>query len=451
MTFQTINPYTGEKLAEYQHYTNAEIDSQLATAAAQFTDWSMRSFQYRADCFVRLAAVLRQKQDELALLMTAEMGKILAESRGEIEKCAAQCEHYATHAEAMLQPEAIITEAQMSGVSYEPVGVVLAIMPWNFPFWQVFRYAVPALMAGNVTLLKPAPNTLGCGLAIENAFHEAGFPEGVFGCLLVDVPALQPIIAHDRINMITLTGSERAGASVAALAGASIKKCVLELGGTDPLIVLADADLDAAARAAVTSRMSNAGQVCIAAKRWLVEASVEADFTDRVAKLIHAIRQGNPLDPTVQMGPIARLDLANTLRKQLATARQQGAELLAGGHSEGTAFLPTLLHHVQPDNIAFREETFGPIAAITTVRDADEAIRLANESRYGLSAAIWTADLDRAAKLARRLQTGSVFVNAVVRSDSRLPIGGVKKSGYGRELAQTGIREFCATKTMFVA
>ena len=451
MTFQTTNPYTGKHLADYPAYTNAEVETRLATAATQFADWSGRSFQYRADCFNRLAVVLRQKQDELALLMTLEMGKILAESRGEIEKCAAQCDHYATQAEAFLRPEAVDTEAQMSGVTYEPVGVVLAVMPWNFPFWQVFRYAVPALMAGNVTLLKPAPNTLGCGLAIENAFREAGFPDGVFGCLLVDVPALQPIIADNRINMITLTGSERAGASVAQLAGANIKKCVLELGGSDPLLVLADADLEAAARAAVASRMSNAGQVCIAAKRWLVEASVEADFTHRVTGLISAIRQGNPLDPAVQMGPIARLDLADTLRKQLATARQQRAELLVGGQSEGTAFAPTLLRNVQPDNIAFREETFGPLAAITTVRDADEAIQLANDSRYGLSATIWTADLDRAAQLARRLQAGSIFVNAVVRSDARLPIGGVKKSGYGRELAQAGIREFCATKTLFVA
>ena len=451
MSFQTTNPYTGEKLANYDAYMNAEIEARLVRAAAQFTDWSMRSFAYRADCFRRLAAVLRQKQDELALLMTHEMGKILAESRGEIEKCAVQCDHYAAHAEAMLRPEAIDTDAQMSGISYEPMGVVLAIMPWNFPFWQVFRYAAPALMAGNVTLLKPAPNTLGCGLAIESAFREAGFPDGVFACLLVDVPALVPIIADDRINMITLTGSERAGASVAALAGAAIKKCVLELGGTDPLLVLADADLDAAAKAAVTSRMSNAGQVCIAAKRWLVEAAVADEFTHRVAELTRAIRQGNPTDPAIQMGPIARPDLADTLRRQLATARQQGAELLVGGQSEGTLFAPTLLHHVQPANSAFREELFGPIAAITTVRDVGEAVKLANDSRYGLSAAIWTTDLDRAAQLARQLQAGSVFVNAVVRSDSRLPIGGVKKSGYGRELAQTGIREFCATKTLFMA
>jgi acyl-CoA reductase-like NAD-dependent aldehyde dehydrogenase len=451
MTFPTINPYTGEHLADYPAHTNADIENRLAMAAHQFADWSMRSFQYRADCFNRLAAVLRQKQDELALLMTLEMGKILAESRGEIEKCAAQCAHYATHAEAFLRPEAIDTEAQMSGISYEPVGVVLAIMPWNFPFWQVFRYAVPALMAGNVTLLKPAPNTLGCGLAIENAFHGAGFPDGVFACLLVDVPALQPIIADDRIGMITLTGSERAGSSVAALAGANIKKCVLELGGTDPLIVLADADLDAAAKGAVLSRMSNAGQVCIAAKRWLVEAAVEAEFTQRVTELVRAIRQGNPLDPAIQMGPIARPDLAVTLRKQLVTSLEQGAQLLVGGQSEGTAFAPTLLRNVQPDNIAFQEETFGPIAAITTVANAEDAILLANDSRYGLSAAIWTADLDRAAQLARRLRAGSVFVNAVVRSDARLPIGGVKKSGYGRELAQTGIHEFCATKTLYVA
>ncbi|MBO0930191.1 NAD-dependent succinate-semialdehyde dehydrogenase [Fibrella aquatilis] len=451
MTFKTTNPYTGKHLADYPAYTDAQIDNLLTRAAAQFADWSMRSFTYRADCFRRLAVVLRQRHDELALLMTHEMGKILAESRAEIEKCAAQCDYYATHAEAMLHPEAIDTEAQLSGISYEPMGVVLAIMPWNFPFWQVFRYAVPALMAGNVTLLKPAPNTLGCGLAIENAFREAGFPEGVFACLLVDVPALTPIIADDRINMITLTGSERAGASVAALAGANIKKCVLELGGTDPLLVLADANLDAAAKAAVTSRMSNAGQVCIAAKRWLVEAAVADEFTHRVADLIRAIRQGNPLDPAIQMGPIARPDLADTLRRQLTTAQAQGAQLLVSGSGEGTLFAPTLLGNVRPDNIAFREETFGPLAAITTVRDAEEAIQVANKSRYGLSAAVWTTNLDRAAQLARQLQVGSVFVNTVVRSDSRLPIGGVKKSGYGRELGPTGIREFCATKTLFVA
>ncbi|WP_375448233.1 NAD-dependent succinate-semialdehyde dehydrogenase [uncultured Fibrella sp.] len=451
MIFTSINPYSGEHFADYSAHAEWQVENLLSTANRAFSDWFMRPFPYRADCFRKLAGLLHTKLDELALLMTSEMGKTLAESRGEIEKCAGQCLHYADHAEAMLQPDPVATEANYSGVSYEPVGVVLAIMPWNFPFWQVFRYAVPALMAGNVTLLKPAPNVPGCAMAIEQAFREAGFPDGIMTCLLVDVPELKAVIADDRIGMITLTGSERAGTSVAAIAGANVKKCVLELGGSDPLIVLADADLDAAARAAVTSRMGNAGQVCIAAKRWLVEAPVADEFTRRVAQLIRAIKQGNPLDPTVQMGPIARLDLADTLRQQLATARQQGATVLVGGQSEGTAFAPTLLTHVQPNNVVFREETFGPLAALTTVRNADEAIRYANESRYGLSAALWTTDLDRATYLARQLRVGSVFVNAVVRSDSRLPIGGVKKSGFGRELGYVGIREFCTTKTTYIA
>lgn len=451
MLFTSINPYTSDQFADYPAQTDGQVEALLRTAARASTDWAGRSFAERADCFRRLTDVLRRKQDELALLMTNEMGKTLAESRAEIEKCAGHCLYYADHAEAMLCSDDIATEARYSGVSYEPVGVVLAIMPWNFPFWQVFRYAAPALMAGNVTLLKPAPNVPGCGLAIEQAFREAGFPEGVMACLLIDVPELKAVIADDRVGMITLTGSERAGTSVAALAGANVKKCVLELGGSDPLIVLADADLDAAAQAAVTSRMGNAGQVCIAAKRWLVEATVAAQFTSRVADLIRGIRQGNPLDPAVQMGPIARPDLAENLRQQLVTARRQGASLLVGGQSDGTTFAPTLLTGVAPDNIVFQEETFGPIAAITTVRSADEAIQYANLSKYGLSAALWTADTDRAANLARQLRVGSVFVNAVVRSDSRLPIGGVKKSGFGRELSTVGIREFCSTKTTYIA
>ncbi|MEZ0483616.1 NAD-dependent succinate-semialdehyde dehydrogenase [Fibrella aquatica] len=451
MNFTSLNPYTNDVFAQYPACTQAQIDQRLQTAHRSFADWSMRSFGYRADCFRRLAGVLRTKQDELALLMTHEMGKTLTESRAEIEKCAAHCLYYADHAESILRPETISTEATYSGVSYEPVGVVLAIMPWNFPYWQVFRYAAPALMAGNVTVLKPAPNVPGCGLAIEQAFLEAGFPEGVMTCLFVDVPELKAIVADDRIGMITLTGSERAGTSMAALAGANVKKCVLELGGSDPLIVLADADLEAAAQAAVTSRMSNAGQVCIAAKRWLVEAPVADEFTHRVAELIRAIRQGNPLLDDVQMGPIARLDLADTLRQQVATARQQGAELHVGGDSHGTAFAPTLLTNVGLDNLVFREETFGPVAALTVVKNAEDAITYANNSKYGLSAAIWTADSERATYLARQLAVGSVFVNAVVRSDSRLPIGGVKKSGIGRELGVTGIREFCLSKTTYIA
>jgi succinate-semialdehyde dehydrogenase/glutarate-semialdehyde dehydrogenase len=305
-------------------------------------------------------------------------------------------------------------------------------------------------MAGNVTLLKPAPNVFGCALAIETAFRAAGFPEGVFQTLIADVDAIQGLVADDRIGMITLTGSERAGSSLAALAGSHIKKTVLELGGNDALIVLPDADLDKAAAAAVQSRMMNAGQVCIAAKRFLVHQDIKATFTEKVLHLIQNLKQGDPLDPITQLGPLARLDLAETLERQLQKALAQGAILLYGGQRDGCNFQPTLLDNVQPDSIAFREETFGPLAAITTISSEEEAIKLANQSRYGLSAAIWTQDLDKAKILARQLEVGSVFVNAVVRSDSRLPIGGVKKSGYGRELSEVGIKDFCVVKTHYI-
>ena len=449
--FKSLNPYTQEIVGEYMEASAVQLEVKLEWAEIAQREWAARSFAERASCFEQLAQYLREHKAELALLMTEEMGKILPESLGEIEKCAGQCTYYAQHAEALLQDEAIPTDAtHYSGVSYEPIGIILAIMPWNFPFWQVFRYGVPALMAGNVTLLKHAPNVFGCALAIETAFRAAGFPEGVFQALIADVDAVQGLVADDRVGMVTLTGSERAGASVAALAGSHLKKSVLELGGSDALIVLPDADLDKAAAAAVQSRMMNAGQVCIAAKRFLVHQDVKAAFTDKVLHLIQALKQGDPLDPATKLGPLARLDLAEGLERQLQKALQQGATLLCGGVREGCNFAPTLLDNVSPDSVVFREETFGPLATITTFSSEQEAIRLANLSRYGLSAAIWTQDLDKAKMLARQLEVGSVFVNAVVRSDSRLPIGGVKKSGYGRELAEAGIKEFCTVKTHYV-
>lgn len=448
--FKSLNPYTQQIVGEYMEATAIQIEVKLEWAQSAQRDWALRSFAERAHCFEHLAQYLREHKAELALLMTQEMGKILTESLGEIEKCAAQCSYYAQHAEDLLQPENIPTDAKESGVSYEPVGIVLAIMPWNFPFWQVFRYAAPALMAGNVTILKHAPNVFGCALAIETAFRASGFPEGVFQTLIADVDAIQTLVADDRIGMITLTGSERAGASLAALAGSHIKKTVLELGGNDALIVLPDADLDKAAAAAVQSRMMNAGQVCIAAKRFLVHQEVKDAFTDKILDLIKKLKQGDPLDPASNLGPLARLDLAEGLERQLQKALAQGAQLLCGGKRDGCNFEPTLLDQVTPDSVAFREETFGPLAAITTVSSEQEAIKLANQSRYGLSAAIWTQDLDKAKILSRQLEVGSVFVNAVVRSDSRLPIGGVKKSGYGRELAEAGIKEFCVVKAHYV-
>ncbi len=448
--FTTTNPYSSTKIADYIADSPEQIEEKLALASEEQPRWVALSFDERGNLMQLLAEYLRQHKTELARLITTEMGKILAESEAEIEKCAGQCEYYAEYAAQLLSDEIVPTEAQDSRVIYEPVGVVLAIMPWNFPFWQVFRYAIPALMAGNVTLLKPAPNTLGCGLAIAEAFRSVGFPEGVFQALIVDVDVVETLLADDRVGMVTLTGSERAGSSVASLAGRNIKKSVMELGGSDAFIVLADADIEQAAKAAVQSRMGNAGQVCIAAKRFLVEQPVKADFTARIKTLIAAIRQGDPTDPATQMGPLARLDLAEELERQLQHALQQGATLLVGGTRNGANFAPTLLDSVTPDSVVFQEETFGPLATITEVRDADEALQLANQSRYGLSATIWTRDLHRAAELSRKLQVGSVFVNAMVRSDSRLPIGGVKKSGYGRELSAAGIRDFCVTKTIWI-
>ncbi|TAE24353.1 MAG: NAD-dependent succinate-semialdehyde dehydrogenase [Cytophagales bacterium] len=449
-TFQSINPNTGQVVARYEAETPEQIGDRLAQAVAAQRDWSAGSFAERGALFRQLAEHLRDQKEPLADLITTEMGKIRAESLAEIEKCAGQCDYYADHADRLLAPNVIETDAQESRVVYEPVGVVLAIMPWNFPFWQVFRYGVPALMAGNVTLLKHAPNVFGCALAIENAFRSVGFPAGVFGAIVADTDAIEQLLADDRVGMVTLTGSERAGSAVAALAGENIKKSVLELGGSDAFIVLADADLDKAAQAAVQSRMSNAGQVCIAAKRFLVESSVKEVFTEKLKTRIETLRQGDPMHPDTNLGPLARLDLAEMLEKQVQTALTQGATLLTGGTRRDCHFAPTLLDNVAPNSVVFQEETFGPVAALTEVADADEAVRLANATRYGLSAAIWTADLDRANRLSRQLQAGSVFINAVVRSDSRLPIGGMKKSGYGRELAEAGIKEFCYTKTVFI-
>ncbi|AQG79879.1 NAD-dependent succinate-semialdehyde dehydrogenase [Spirosoma montaniterrae] len=449
-TFQSINPNTGQVLQDYTAETPEQIETKLARAAETQRTWAGQSFAERGDLFRQLAATLRVQQADLADLITAEMGKIKAEAMAEVEKCAGQCDYYAEQAERLLHPDIIPTDAQKSLVVYEPVGVVLAIMPWNFPLWQVFRYAVPALMAGNVTLLKHAPNVFGCALAIEQAYRTAGFPEGVFQAIVADTDAVANLLADDRVGMVTLTGSERAGASVAALAGQHIKKSVLELGGSDALIVLADADLDRAAQAAVQSRMMNAGQVCIAAKRFLVESSVKAAFTEKVKTLVEHLKQGDPTEPDTKLGPLARIDLAETLERQVQTAVQEGATLLVGGTRHDCHFAPTLLDNVTPDSVVFREETFGPVAVITEVADEAEAIRLANQSRYGLSAAIWTHDVARAERLSHQLEAGSVFVNAVVRSDSRLPIGGVKKSGYGRELSEAGIKDFCQSKTIYI-
>ena len=397
----------------------------------------------------KLADILREKKEELGLLITNEMGKILSEGIAEVEKCAANCDFYAENAEKMLRDEHYETPFISMSV-YDPMGAVFAIMPWNYPFWQVFRYAAPAIMGGNVSVLKHAPNTIGCAKAIENAFLEAGFPEGVFQQITITISQVESVIASDIVCGVTLTGSEMAGSSVASMAGKHIKKSVMELGGSDAFIILNDANLEKAATVASQSRMLNAGQACICAKRFIVTEKVADEFAALFAQKIKALQQGNPLQAGINMGPLARLDLAENLSRQLEKSLQQGAKLVVGGERDDTNFQPTLIDFVDSKNIAFQEETFGPLATIIRAKDENDAVAIANNHRYGLASAIWTEDRVNAHQLARKLEAGNVFVNSLVRSDSRIPFGGIKKSGYGRELSEVGIKEFMNMKSLII-
>lgn len=448
--FRSIFPFDQSLIAEFPLMSDREISAKLENAALAFSSWRRTTIDERSKLMRQAAQILRKNKEVYATMITREMGKIMNESLAEVEKCATGAEYFADHAAEFLKDHMVPTEAAKSLVSFEPTGAILAIMPWNFPFWQVFRFAAPALMAGNVGLLKHAPNVTQCAVAIDKIFLEAGFPQGVFQTIVVDVDKVEKIVQHDIIQGVALTGSELAGSSVAAIAGRNIKRSVLELGGSDPFIVLQDADLQKAAKIATQSRMQNAGQSCIAAKRFIVEANVREEFIELFKKNIAALVQGNPFNNEVTTGPMARLDLAEKLERQLRTSVDGGAKLLCGGSRDGCNVKPILLDDVKKGMPAFEEETFGPMAAIITVADEEEAIRIANASRYGLGAAIWTRDLDRAERIARRIESGSVFVNSLMRSDSRLPFGGVKKSGYGRELAEQGIKEFVNTKTIFI-
>lgn len=449
MIFKSINPFTQAVIAEHEVLTDAQLTQKMQLAESAFKNWRTTSFQERADKMKKLADILRANKDELGLLITNEMGKILAEGIGEVEKSAGNCDFYAENAEKMLKDEYYDTPFKSMSV-YDPMGAVFAIMPWNYPFWQVLRYAAPAIMAGNVTLLKHAPNVIGCAKAIENAFLEAGFPEGVFQQINIDIPQVESVIAADIVHGITLTGSEMAGSSVAALAGKHIKKSVLELGGSDAFIVLNDADLDKAATVATQSRMLNAGQACICAKRFIVTEKVADEFAALFASKVAALQQGNPLQAGINMGPLARIDLAEKLSYQLEHSLKQGAKIVHGGERDHCNFQPTLIDFVDANNIAFQEETFGPLATIIRAKDENDAIAIANNHRYGLASAIWTEDRENAYKLARRIEAGNVFVNSLVRSDSRIPFGGTKKSGYGRELSEIGIKEFMNMKSVII-
>jgi succinate-semialdehyde dehydrogenase/glutarate-semialdehyde dehydrogenase len=458
-TFHSIHPYDQSIIAEYPIMDGKTLESRLESSAQGFLVWKKSTMQERSDLLKRVSTRLRADIDNLALLITMEMGKILAESRAEVEKCAMTCDFYAEHGEEYIREETLEdrfkpADMRLGKVAYEPLGVIFAIMPWNFPFWQVFRFAAPSLMAGNVALLKHAPNVVGCALAIEKIFKEAAselaLPTTIFQTLVVDVDVVESTIAHDAVQGVTLTGSEYAGSSVAALAGKHIKRSVLELGGSDPLIVLADADVERAATVAVQSRMQNAGQSCIASKRFLVQTEVHDEFVHLLEQKISALKQGNPLESSTTTAPMARQDLAEKLSQQVETTQKQGGKLLLGGSANGSNFQPALFADVPTDSPAFNEETFGPVAAVVRVRDSEEAVILANRTRYGLGASVWTRDMERAEAVARRINAGAVFVNGMVKSTPQLPFGGIKKSGYGRELSYFGMKEFMNVKTVYI-
>jgi succinate-semialdehyde dehydrogenase/glutarate-semialdehyde dehydrogenase len=454
MSIVSINPTTGETIKEYQELTPAEVKSILEQAHAAFLEWRETDFATRARLMRRAAQILRDNAADYARLMAQEMGKPVADGRAEAEKCAWACDYYADNAADFLQDQMVDTDARKSYVTFQPMGVVLAIMPWNFPFWQVFRFAAPGLMAGNVGVLKHASNVPGCALAIEDVFRQAGFPGHVFSSLLVGSSQVDAIIEHPLLAAVTLTGSVPAGRAVGAQAGGLIKKSVLELGGSDPYLILEDADLEQSVATCVASRLINSGQSCIAAKRFVVVESQRQEFERRFVERMAAVNMGDPLDEAVQVGSQARHDLRDQLHQQVQRSIERGAQLLLGGQipaGVGAFYPPTVLTDVQPGMPAYEEELFGPVAAIIPVRDEKEAIRVANDSSFGLGAAVFTRDLARGERIAaRELQAGCCFVNAFVKSDPRLPFGGVKHSGYGRELSHYGIQEFVNIKTVWV-
>ncbi len=450
----SIDPATGEPLAQYPEMTTPELRAALAAAEKAFKAWQRVALPERAALVRRAGALLRERTEEHARLMAQEMGKPIRSARAEVEKCAWACDHYAEHAGAYLADDVVLTDAGRSVVAYRPLGPVLAVMPWNFPYWQVFRVAAPGLIAGNVLLLKHAANVPGCALAIEQVLRDADFPAGAFRTLLIDHTQLRTAIRHKAVRAVTLTGSTAAGRTVAKLAGERLKKTVLELGGSDPYLILADADLDVAVEACATSRLINSGQSCIAAKRFVVVDAVREEFERRLVARMGRARVGSPLAEDTDVGPLARSDLRDTLHAQVDGSVELGARLLLGGSvptGAGAFYPPTVLTDVARGMPAYHEELFGPVAAIIPVRNTKAAIKVANDSVYGLGAAVFTAQTEEGARIAtEELEAGSCFVNAFVRSDPRLPFGGIKESGYGRELGIQGIREFVNTKTIWV-
>ncbi|MEK7165136.1 MAG: NAD-dependent succinate-semialdehyde dehydrogenase [Patescibacteria group bacterium] len=450
---KSINPATEEVIKEYQTHSDTQVADILRDVDKAQKDWARRSYGERAELFHEAAKYLREHAEEYARLMAMEMGKVLKEGRAEVEKCAYVCEYYADNAAKFLAPEEIKTENSKSYVRFDPLGIIFAVMPWNFPLWQVFRGAAPALMAGNSMALKHASNVAGSALAVEEIFIKAGFPENLFRTLLITSGQVENVIRNPLIAAVTLTGSEGAGSAVAKVAGECLKKTVLELGGSDPFIVLADADVDLAVSGAAQGRMLNSGQSCIAAKRFIVNEAVADEFETKLVEHFRKLKVGDPLEESSQVGPLARVDLLHELHQQVEKSLAQGAVLATGGRrigGVGAYYEPTILTGVTEDMAVFREETFGPVVAVIRVANDEEAERLANLSHYGLGASIWTRSIEHAEKVASRIEAGLVAINKVVRSDPRLPFGGVKKSGYGRELSHYGIKEFVNIKTVVV-
>ena len=449
----SINPATGEQIGHYPFESASALDDALSRAAAGFRAWRSKPVDQRSQLLTALARVLRDNAAAMANMITLEMGKPITQARGEIEKCALLCEWYAEHGPAMLSAEPTLVEGGKARIEYRPLGPILAVMPWNFPIWQVLRGAVPVLLAGNTYVLKHAPNVMGSAYLLLDAFQQAEFPEGVFEVINVTPEGVSTAIKDSRIAALTLTGSVRAGMAIGAQAGAALKKCVLELGGSDPFIVLNDADLDDAVKAAVIGRYQNTGQVCAAAKRLIVEQGVVEEFTRKFVEATRKLVVGDPLAAATYIGPMARFDLRDELDQQVRDTLEEGATLLLGGkkaEGSGNFYEPTVFADVTDQMTSFKQELFGPVASIITARDATHAMALANDSEFGLAATIYTGDVERAQQMAGELETGGVFINGYCASDPRVTFGGVKKSGFGRELSHFGVREFCNAQTVWL-
>lgn len=444
------NPYTGDEINSYKNYSKQKVAEIIDKADKQFYNWRETSFAERKKLMLAAAYELIKNKEEYANTMTLEMGKPITQAIAEIEKCAWVCKYYAQNAEKHLENEVIKSDAYKSYVSFEPLGVVLAVMPWNYPYWQVFRFAAPALMAGNIGVLKHASNVFGCALNIEKIFKRAGFPDYCFSTLLIGGKDVEAVIENKKIKAATLTGSGPAGASVASIAGKNIKKSVLELGGSNALVVFKDCDIEKTVDTCVQARFQNTGQSCIAGKRLLIDASISEEFTEKLLVKVRELKAGNPMDEDTFIGTMAREDLAEDLEKQVNESIKAGAKLLIGGKRQGAFFEPTVLTNVTKSMAVFKEETFGPALAITTFKTEEEAVELSNNSKFGLGVSLFTKDVKRAETLAFQFEEGAVFINELVKSDPRLPFGGIKESGYGRELSKYGIREFINKKTIYI-